>query len=258
MRRMLLITLALAWAGCETPQSVAPEPPGSLVTARIHLSAESLVVDEPLRIDPEVVFSGEVDSPLVKYSWKVTKDGVPVNLPDAARKALDWIPDQPGTYSAHFRIEYGEKTVEVHILVIIKEGDDGAGKLARIRKAMIGSWSGTVTSPWVPEYPIRMTFRADGTYSARNPDPGRDSLGSLPALFYGTDEDHPRKTWLVDDVKANGDATGEITLIFGQVYTTTRGQLRHVKLSADDSRLSFEMWHLGTYGPVAVDLVRNP
>jgi hypothetical protein len=41
------------------------------------------------------------------------------------------------------------------------------------------------------------------------------------------------------------------------VYTTTRDDLRHVKLSPDGKRLSFEMWHFGTYGPVAVELRRK-
>lgn len=260
MRRLLLIALSLAWAGCETAPTTAPEPEpgGTLVGARIDPPADSLAVNEPLRLEPEVVFSGAVDSPLVKYAWKVTKDGVPVELPDAARKALDWIPDQPGTYSAHLRVEYGGKTVEIHILVIIKEGDGGAGRLAGIRKGMIGDWTGSVSTPWLPAYPIHMTFRADGSYSARNPEPGGDSIGSTPALYYGTDEDHPLKTWLVDDVKASGEATGEITIVFGQVYTTTRDELRRVRLSPDGSRLSFEMWHMGTYGPVAVELARKP
>lgn len=257
-----MIGLALAWAGCEMPQTAAPgpkdDPRGSLVAASIDPPTDSHAVNDPLRIEPDVIFSGEVDTPQVKYAWKVTKDGVPVDLPDAAKRILDWIPGEPGTYSAQLRIEYGGKTVDIHIVVIIREGDGGAGKLAEIRKGMIGNWTGTVSTPWVPEYSIDMTFRKDGTYSARNPDPGGDSIGPTPALYYGTDEDHPLKTWLVDDVKAGGEATGEINIVFGLVYTTTRDELRHVKLSPDGSRLSFELWHFGTYGPVAVELVRKP
>jgi hypothetical protein len=256
-----LAMLALVLAGCETSPTAARQPEatpgGSLVTAHVGLSADSLAVDEPVRIEPEVVFSGEADTLLAKYNWKITKDGVAVELPDAASKVLDWIPAEPGNYSAHLRVEYGGKTVDLFVVVVIREGDGGAGKLAEIRKGMIGNWSGTVTTPWTPEHPIEMAFRGDGTYSARNPSPGTDSLGPTPALYYGTDEDHPLKTWFVDDVNASGEASGEIQIVFGTVYTTTRDALRRVKVSPDGKRMSFEMWHLGNYGPVAVELQRN-
>lgn len=261
MRKLLLACLSLAWIGCqEDPALSGPEKPdtksGSLVSARLDAPAESLAVNETVRLEPQLVFAGEVDTGKVRFNWSITRDGKPVPIGEAAKRILDWIPSKPGTYSARLTVEYGDKTVEIYVIVVISaSGGDEAKRLAEIRKGMLGSWKGTVTTPWVAPYTVDMELRGDGTYSARNLTPDPDFR--VPALYYGTDEDQANKVWLIDDLKANGDATGEIHVSFGE-GNAVRDEIRHLRVSADGSRLSFEMWHFGTYGPVAFELTRAP
>jgi hypothetical protein len=143
--------------------------------------------------------------------------------------------------------------VVVAVLIITPPVDNNQGALlARIRNGMNGAWRGVVTTPWVAPYMADVVFRADGTYSAYNLNPDNH----LPALYYGTDEDSPLKTFKLDDLKANGEASGELTVLF-HVGTTTVDEIRHLSLGPDGNTLSLEMWHFGTYGPVRLDLTRE-
>lgn len=258
MKKFLLACLCLAWAGCETSNPTNPQAPdgkgGALVSARLDASGDSLAVNEPVRLETKPVFSGEIDSAQVKVSWSITRDGEPMLRQDSAQRILDWVPAQAGTYSAHATVEYGGKTVEVYVLIIVTAGSE-ARQLEAIRKGAAGKWQGTVTTPWVAPYPIEMELRADGTYSARMLS---QVVGSSSALYYGTDEDSPMKTWSLDDVKANGDASGEIRIVFDVVYTTTQDEIRHLRLGGDGKTLAFDMWHFGQYGPVHLELTRVP
>jgi hypothetical protein len=259
MKKLGLAGLCLFWVACENTHTTGPVDPGSksgaLISARLDAPGDSLAVDESVRLETTPVFSGEVDSAKLNVSWSISRDGEPVLTEDSAARILDWIPTRPGKYSAHATVEYGGKTVDVYVVIIILESGD-ASQLEKIRKGALGRWRGTVTTPWVAPYEIEMELRADGTYSAHSI--GQDDSSDYPALYYGTNEDSPLKTWSLDDVKANGDASGEIQVLFGVVYTTTVDEIRHLRLGADGTTLSFEMWHFGQYGPVRCELTRVP
>jgi hypothetical protein len=258
MKKLFLACLCAFWAACESPDVVEPANPapkdGALVSARLEAPGESLSVDEAIRLEAKAVFSGEIDSANLKVSWSISKDGEQVFSKANAQRILDWIPAEPGLYSAHAKVEYGEKTLEVYVLVIVTGGGGDAAQLDAIRTKAVGKWQGTVTTPWVPAYGIEMELREDGSYSAHRIPPV-DSF-AVPAMYYGVDEDSPLKTWSLDDVKSNGDASGWLQIFFEP--TTTTDEIRHLRVGADGETLAFEMWHFGQYGPVKFALTRAP
>ena len=84
--------------------------------------------------------------------------------------------------------------------------------LDELTNGMAGSWHGCATTPWVPEYWVDLTFRADGTYSS--------SVGEVLDSFplpddHGTDADDPDKRWRIDDLQASGLGVGIIDIAFG-------------------------------------------
>jgi len=118
---------------------------------------------------------------------------------------------------------------------------------------MVGTWQGCVTTPgWVPKYWVTMTFRSDGTYSARSDDvlDGQDMI----AMYYGMDEDSPNKVWHLVDVHDDGTASGTIDIVF-DVGSVNRDEIRQIRLMGD--KLQFEYWHFKTYGPVLFQLKRS-
>jgi hypothetical protein len=121
-------------------------------------------------------------------------------------------------------------------------------ELARIRAGVIGTWKGLQTNPWNGVCETKITFEADGHYGAHSPD------DMCVVFYYGTNDDSPEKTYLFDDVQADGDGSGEIQIYFGP-NDTVRGEMRHVWLSPDARALTFECWR-GDYGPLMFKLER--
>jgi hypothetical protein len=129
----------------------------------------------------------------------------------------------------------------------------GTPELMRVRNGLIGTWTGTVTTPWVSPYAVTFTFDSYSHYSAKSAD------GLYPALYYGTDDDSPDKRYDVSDIEDNGDASGFIDLVWsaGGSGDATREMLQGIQLSADGSKLTFWFLHFGTYGPIKYDLQRS-
>ncbi|MDP1829612.1 MAG: hypothetical protein Q8L48_40470 [Archangium sp.] len=130
-----------------------------------------------------------------------------------------------------------------------------APTLAALRLAMVGDWTGTMTSPWVDPFDVRFTFRADGTYSAA-------ALGgNQPALYYGTDADNPNKRYLLNNIFTNGDGVGWLDVCFAATGTcsSTRGELSAVRVCSSGARLDFDffaVWN-GRRGPITYRLQRD-
>jgi hypothetical protein len=128
--------------------------------------------------------------------------------------------------------------------------DPGTGDVwARLQYGFAATWSGTATAPsgWTtPSWQVWARFGADGTYSAHSLDP------SVPALYYGSDDDVPGKTYTLDDIQASGMGVGTIQVYFFENDWNT-GDLKHIALSEDLSGMTFEFWKDG-YGPVVFDL----
>src|SRR5262249_55840071 len=111
-------------------------------------------------------------------------------------------------------------------------------RLISLQKGMIGTWTGDVTTPWQPPYTVTVTFRADGTYSAR-------CLMGAPgcvAFYYGTDNDHPAKRYQVDAILTQGEGAGSIDIVFDG-GTVNRGELTRIRLGANMDTLDFAFYH---------------
>jgi hypothetical protein len=120
----------------------------------------------------------------------------------------------------------------------------------RIRDGMVGTWVGQQSNPWTQPYQVKITFGADGHYSAHC----AQASCPDPVFYYGTDDDSPLKTYMLIDLHANGTGEGRIIIYFGPNDTNT-DQLDQVTLSTDKQHLHFEFWD-GQYGPVVFDLTR--
>jgi hypothetical protein len=127
--------------------------------------------------------------------------------------------------------------------------------LARFQAGMIGTWSGTATTPagWTwSQATVEFTFFCDGHYQGRCLAADAECV----ALYYGTDADAPQKTYELDDLHLDGSASGNIVVYFPE-GTTTDDQLLDVALDATAGNLSFDLWHLFEYGPVHYQLQRT-
>lgn len=123
--------------------------------------------------------------------------------------------------------------------------------------ALIGEWIGHSDSPWVGNYTISLEISENGHYSAQSLSGYKYPYGDevwYPAFYYGTDEDSDNKVITLDNINANHEATGEITIYFDPDSRTD--ELRHVRFSNDLNHLTFEFWHLYQYGPVYYHLTR--
>jgi hypothetical protein len=120
--------------------------------------------------------------------------------------------------------------------------------LAAIKNGVVGNWKGMVATPWVPPYAVVLRLAADGHYSAHC------LQAECIALYWGADDDSPEKTYDVQDLRADGKATGEIAIWFFP-GDTNRGEVRSLQLGADGSTLTFEVWK-DEYGPLKFDLRR--
>lgn len=121
------------------------------------------------------------------------------------------------------------------------------GSLAELNEGILGTWVGCSITPWVPPYPVTVTFRDDGTYSARALVPGE------PAFYYGTDDDSPEKLYALHDLQDDLKGVGQIDIVFWE-GNINRGELRNIELMGD--QLQFEFFHRGQYGPLTYRLYR--
>ena len=116
--------------------------------------------------------------------------------------------------------------------------------------AIAGSWVGSATLPqgWVgpSPYSVEITFRADGTDTARI----IDGSGQVPFYYdHNPDDGHYELT----DVRANGDMDGDIYLDGGATF----GNLNSIRFDATQTHLQFE-FYASTYGPIVYDLACDP
>jgi hypothetical protein len=132
--------------------------------------------------------------------------------------------------------------------------------LARFQNGVVGHWAGTATTPdgWAWSWAtVEFTFFCDGHYQGRCLAAEGVDPASCVALYNGTDDDDPHKTYAIDDVRADGTAIGDIVVYF-PTATTTHDILDAIDLGLDGNTLSFDLIHLEEYGPVHYELVRAP
>jgi len=115
-----------------------------------------------------------------------------------------------------------------------------------------GTWEGCVSTPWTLPYYVTMKFNEDGTYSAVT----KEILDDVPmnAMYYGTQDDSPEKTYTIMNFQASKLGLGEIHIVFSPGDIAI-GKLENIRLMGDS--LSFDFYHLGEYGPLTFRLHRK-
>ncbi len=131
----------------------------------------------------------------------------------------------------------------------------GTEALMRVKTGIIGTWTGTVTTPFWPTYHATITFDSYSHYAAKAAPDGN----GVSALYYGDDGDSPDRRYDITDIQANGDAKGTIDVCFDVSGCNNLSSMEAIKLSADLSRLSFYIMYRYESGPLQYDLTRvNP
>ncbi len=133
---------------------------------------------------------------------------------------------------------------------VLGECGCGTPELMRIRDGVLGTWTGTATTPWTLPYAVTFTFDSYSHYSAKSLEDG------YTALYYGSDEDYPDKRYGITDVQDDGNARGFIDIVFAP-GNSSREILEGIMLSADGQRLQFWFMYRASYGPLQYDLQRS-
>ena len=204
-------------SGCSLVQAIKPDDP-SIAPRDVTL--------EPLATQTVELFDG----------WNTfdASCATPTGLATASRRAV--VHDGQPEACKGFEFERDD--------ISVASFDD-------LESGVIGTWVGCATTPWTPMYKVTFVLRNDGTYSAKSGE-GLDGQRML-ALYYGTDKDSALKRYALTDLQASGLGLGEIDVVFDS-HSVVRDDLRNVRLMGD--KLEFEMFHMGSYGPITFRLNR--
>jgi hypothetical protein len=175
-----------------------------------------------------------------------------VPLIDGQHSFIATCPSSAGTLTSRNNVMAADHQPEKCLGYDFPTSEITASSLQDLADGIVGTWTGCVTTPWLPVYWVTMTFRSDGTYSATSGE--ILDAQAMVAMYYGTDDDSSRKVYSLDDLQANGKGRGTIDIDFG-LGSVNRDELRNVALMGDD--LQFEYWHQGTYGPLTFRLKRS-
>lgn len=132
-----------------------------------------------------------------------------------------------------------------------QEGPGTAATLDDLKAGMVGTWTGCVSTRWADTYQVTLTFRADGTFSGRALTVP-STHQPLAALYWGSDQDLPSKTYVMHDLQDDGTGRGEI-VIASYAGDSGRGDIKNLRLMGNS--LTFELFQ-GSYGPVTYRLSR--
>ena len=110
------------------------------------------------------------------------------------------------------------------------------------RAQLIGTWDGTVTTPWTPPYAITLDLGFD-RYAGAN----HDKVAPA-ALYFGTDEDcgdscWTHRRWEVREV-VDGVGVGWMAILLepGPDDVWAEAGLDNIRLSEDGTHLEFDLW----------------
>ena len=131
--------------------------------------------------------------------------------------------------------------------------DDGGTweqmQLALLRRAIIGTWTGFQENIWSSSpCPVTMVF-GPSVYTGHSPGE------ACVVLYWGVNDDSPRKTYLLDDVKSGGEGMGNIIVFFGP-ETANIATLQNVVFSSDLNQLKFQVVY-NSSPPLTFSLTRN-
>jgi hypothetical protein len=227
---------------------------GELMKARVSGVADNLSIGDSVILSADFETSGQVDTGKIDYSWRIQRNDT-LLFSDTGEEHFRWIPHESGQFLLTLDIEYHGKIVSTAMILgvlerIVHVDSNLAGRLQTDQDHLPGYYVGEVNTPWTLGYGIAIAFHRDGTYTSYNIESDQ-----LSALYYGTDSDGPQKTWTLENVMANGNASGNLVILF-DVGTTTQDDIRELRFNGNFDTLSFSLWHLGYYGPVRLALHR--
>lgn len=186
---------------------------GEITKACINGSLNGIEPGDTVVLEAGFEATDPVDTAAVLYVWTLSRNGVVIA--EGTGRTLE-ISDfeEPGQYQLDLEISYGERHVSSTVIVIVTVryvylDSSLAAELDTCRIHWPGYYLGQISTPWAPAYEVAFAFRQDGTYSAYNAESDQ-----LPALYYGTDEDVPGKTWSLTDIRADRALEGNLVVCF--------------------------------------------
>lgn len=254
--KVLIVIAAVFLTHCGNNEILVNDydKPG-ISSAEINGDCDFVAAGDSVDLTASFTSTGDVDSTEISFSWTVLRNEE--NILSAYDKNLSsWIPEEPGTYKIVLDVDYEGKTTRTILILIVQQkivyvDDSTQQKLyGEYEKKLPGHYVGTVTTPWVHPYTVALHIDSTGHYSCYNVDTDR-----MPALYYGTDDDDPRKQIKLTDIRADSKAVGDIVIVFG-IGTTNTDDIKDLCFSENYDSLYFNIWHHGKYGPLEAKLKR--
>ncbi len=125
-----------------------------------------------------------------------------------------------------------------------------AVNLNEIRTNLIGTWFGTVETPWTDPYHLVFKFNESNVYSGYN-----ITNNGYAAFYYGTDADSSAKTMIFKDILADGSVEGEIKILHAS-GSTEIDDINDLRYYNSYQNLRFNIWHNKIYGPIQFSLFK--
>ena len=126
-------------------------------------------------------------------------------------------------------------------------------QLARLRRGVIGRWTGVQHNPW--EFPNSSGCTCTVSFSATSYT-GHSVADRCTVFNWGTNTDSPLKTYALDRVNPEGAGAGRLMLSWDDGMTNP-AEILDLVLSLDENELKFKVMYAGS-GPVVFDLKRDP
>ena len=125
-------------------------------------------------------------------------------------------------------------------------------QLARLRRGIVGRWTGLQHNPWdFITGPCTCTVSFSATNYTGH------SIGDRCTVFnWGTNMDSPLKIYGIDSASPEGVGKGRLTL-FWDAGTTNEADILDLNLSNDENELQFKVMYAGS-GPLEFSLKRAP
>jgi hypothetical protein len=120
---------------------------------------------------------------------------------------------------------------------------------AATQARLVGKWRGTVTTPWVPPYPVTLWIYPDGTYWAEC------ESRSCTAFYYGGDGPSPHRTITILSTSETAGSWADVAIEFSSPEPNT-GAIAALSVDATTLRFTFFASWFGCGQPIAFDLTR--
>ena len=182
----------------------------------------------------------------LEFGWHILSPGGFIVTPiETSDHVAHWIPPSAGMYEVGAVAENGKK-VSTLTTTIFVQGDDSSTH----KDAIVGTWIGTCSTPWVADYQVQFEFFDNGHYT------GTHLTGDQTATYYGDDGDYPLNTYEIIPTQQDV-AIGLIDIYFAISTSVMTDELEGIQFYNNYNGLKFYFYHNGTLGPLEYDLTRQ-